>query len=334
MGTAAAAPLVWWDRFAAAVNMSWVNLSWPRRGERRSGAHTEPIGPETVFILFGGAARGAAQAGALTVLLEHGIAPDLIVGISAGAWNGSYLALEPTLERCIELEGLWRATTSQEMLGAHWRAALNLIGRRPSIFGSQGVRRMADRYLAGHTFEELRVPLQIVAADLLSGEAVIFEKGPLDYAVLASSAIPGLFPPLVEKTDSGDRMLVDGGWAEWRGCLNALCTGATRLVLVGCGSVRTSASKRATFRHIYERSQDISTRQNFERTLFALRGTDREILAIFPDLPAGSSLDFDRAPALIRAGRAAAEDAVAAWERAHGTMVQTRPSAAFATSSA
>lgn len=326
MGTLTAAPLPWWDRVTSMVSFPYL-----LHRKRRAGSHDDLVhGPETVFILFGGAARGAAQAGALTVLLEHGIAPDLIVGISAGAWNGSYLALDPTLERCIELEGLWRATTSQEMLGAHWRAAINLIGRRPSIFGSQGVRRMADRYLAGHTFEELRVPLQVVAADLLTGEAVIFERGPLDHAVLASSAIPGLFPPLLD----GDRVLVDGGWAEWWGCLNALRTGARRLVLVGCGSVRASTSKRQTFRHIYERSQDISTRQNFERTLFALRGTDRDVLSVFPDLPAGSLLDFDRAPALIRAGRAAAEEAVAAWERAHGTAPQLSPSVALATSAA
>ena len=324
MGAVATAPLPWWERVTSVVT-----LRLPR-AQRRGGAPEEPVGPQTVFILFGGAARGAAQAGALTVLLEHGITPDLIVGISAGAWNGSYLALDPTVEHCLELEAHWRATTSQEVLGAQWRrarAALNVFGRRPSIFGSQGVRRMADRYLAGHTFEELRVPLQIVAADLLSGEAVFFESGPLDRAVLASSAIPGLFPPMVE----GERVLVDGGWAEWRGCLSALRSGARRIVLVGCGTVRSAASKRQTFRHIYERSQDISTRQNFERTLFALRGTDREVLAIFPDLPAGSLLDFDRAPALIRAGREAAEEAVAQWERSYGTIV--RPSAALALAS-
>jgi NTE family protein len=320
MGAASSAPLPWWERVATLKH-----LRLPRV-QRHSGAPEEPTGPQTAFILFGGAARGAAQAGALTVLLEHGITPDLIVGISAGAWNGSYVALEPTVERCLELEAHWRATTSQEVLGAQWRAAraaFNVFGQRSSIFGSRGVRRMADRYLAGHSFEELRVPLQVVAADLHSGEAVFFESGPLDLAVLASSAIPGLFPPTVH----GERVLVDGGWAEWWGCLSALRSGAKRIVLVGCGSVRAAASKRQTFRRIYERSQDISTRQNFERTLFALRGTDREVLAIFPDLPSGSLLDFDRAPELIRAGRTAANQAVEQWERSYGKIV--RPSAAI-----
>src|SRR5579863_8925636 len=148
MGAAATTLLPWWERVVSLVSV------WLPRVESRGGIPNVHDGPETVFILFGGAARGAAQAGVLTVLLEHGITPDLIIGISAGAWNGSYLALDPTVERCLELEALWRATTSQEVLGAQWRAAqglqaaLNVFGQRPSIFGSQGVRRMADRYLA------------------------------------------------------------------------------------------------------------------------------------------------------------------------------------------
>src|SRR5579871_6544386 len=102
MEAAATAPLLWWERVASLVNFRLI------RAQRRSNAREAPTEPETVFILFGGAARGAAQAGALTVLLEHGITPDRIVGISAGAWNGSYLALDPTVERCYELEALWR----------------------------------------------------------------------------------------------------------------------------------------------------------------------------------------------------------------------------------
>jgi len=314
----------WWERVASR----WMWSRPPRRLPREDDG--VPADPRTVFILFGGAARGAAQAGALTVLLERGIVPDLIFGISAGAWNGAYLALDPTPERAVELEGLWRATTSQEMLGPHWRMPLNLIGSRRSLYRSQGVRRMADRYLAGHTFEQLKVPLTVVAADLVSGDAVFFTSGPLDHAVLASSAIPAIFPPVVD----GDRVLVDGGWAEWSGCLAAVQSGAERIVLVGCGSVRAAASKWQTFRHIFERSFDVSSRQNFERTLFALRGTDREVLAIFPELPGGTMLDFNRAPALIRAGHAAAESALGEWERAHVVLPQRVPQPALEKSSA
>jgi NTE family protein len=269
--------------------------------------------PRTAFVLLGGAARGAAQAGALAVLLEHGVVPDLIFGISAGAWNGAYIAADPSPARAAALQALWRAATSQGMLGPHWRMPFTLIGSRRSLYPSAGVQRIANRYLGEQTFEQLTVPLTIVAADLVSGDPVMFSTGPLVRAVLASSAIPGVFPPVVD----GERVLVDGGCAEWYGCVAALDSGAERIVLVGCGGVRAAVSKWETFRHIWERSFDVTSRQNFERTLFALRGTGREILAIFPALPAGAALDFDRAPELIRAGRAEAERAVAEWERTH-----------------
>jgi hypothetical protein len=129
-------------------------------------------------------------------------------------------------------------------------------------------------------------------------------------------------------------VLVVGGWAEWSGCLAALESGARRIVLVGCGSVRAAPSKWQTFRHIWERSFDVSARQNFERTVFALRGAGREVLAIFPELPSGSFLDFDRAPTLIRAGRVAAERALEECERAHIVLPQRAPKVALEKSSA
>lgn len=298
------------------INM-WERLStlWARNAARRvSESIGNPTpdggGPETVFLLLGGAARGAAQAGALTILLERGIIPDLIIGISAGAWNGAFLALDPTPARAFELEGLWVATTSQQMLGSHWRAGMNAVGRRASLYGSDGVSRVAARHIAGRSFEDLRVPLRIVASDLVSGEAAFFESGPLERAVLASSAIPGIFPPLVD----GDRVLVDGGLVEWAACRAALDSGARRIVLVGCGSVTTPASKQQTFRHIWDRGREVRMRHDFERTVAALRGSGRDILAIYPAIASGWSLDFDHAPALIAAGRRAATDALAAKE--------------------
>jgi len=300
------------------INM-WERLSglWARGGRDgppRADARDEEGrgGPGTAFLLFGGAARGAAQAGALTVLLERGVVPDLIIGISAGAWNGAFLALDPSPGRGFELEGLWVGTTSQQMLGPHWRAGVNLVGRRASLYGSEGVRRVAARHLAGRSFADVRVPLRVVATDLVSGEAVFMEVGPLERAVLASSAIPGIFPPLVE----GERVLADGGLVEWAACRAALESGARRIVVVGCGSVVAPISKRQTFRHVHDRGSEVRRRDDFERTVAALRGAGRDILPVFPRLEAGWALDFDRAPALIQAGRRAAAEALD--ERAAG----------------
>jgi NTE family protein len=268
--------------------------------------------PRTAFILLGGGARGAAQAGALTVLLDNGITPDLIVGISAGSWNGAYLALDPTPERGFQLEGNWVSTTSNEIMGPNrWSLALNAVASRASLYGSAGMQRVAERYLAATTFEELRVPLRLIAANLVSGEPKIFSSGPLLPAVLASSAVPGIFPPIIREQE----VLVDGTLAEWTGCTMALEMGATRIFLVSCGGVFQSAPLLQTFRHILERSMELHNRASFARTVFALRGAGAEVIPIFPEMTTGHMLDFDHAPELVAAGRLAARQALRDWEQ-------------------
>lgn len=275
----------------------------PAEGERE---------PRTAFVLLGGGARGAAQAGALTVLLDAGIRPDFIVGVSAGSWNGSYIALDPTPERAVRLEGLWIATTSNDIMGPNrWVSALNAVANRTSLYGSAGMRRTAERQMSGISFEELTIPLAIVAADLVSGQPVFFTEGPVLPAVLASSAVPGIFPPVVEDGS----VLVDGGLVEWAGCMRALEQGAERIFLVACGGVTAVTTPRLdSFRQILERSFEVSNRSSFARTIFALRGAGVEVIPVFPELTVGTALDFDHAPALVHAGRAAARRALLEWK--------------------
>ena len=285
--------------------------------------------PRTAFVLLGGGARGAAQAGALTVLLDAGIRPDFIIGISAGSWNGSYIGLDPTPERAVRLEGLWIATTSNDIIGPNrWVSALNAVANRTSLYGSAGMRRTADRQLSTVRFEELKVPLAIVAADLISGEPIFFTEGPVLRAVLASSAVPGIFPPVVE---SGS-VLVDGGLVEWAGCMRALEQGAERIFLVACGGVTAASPRLDSFRQILERSFEVSNRSSFARTTFALRGAGIEVIPVFPELTVGTALDFDHAPALVHAGRAAARRALLEW-KSGGSLVAAPAAPARVTAS-
>ena len=60
------------------------------------------------FVLSGGANYGAQQAGALEVLFEHGIQPDMVMGVSAGALNAAWVAVNPKLEGVQELSRIWR----------------------------------------------------------------------------------------------------------------------------------------------------------------------------------------------------------------------------------
>lgn len=298
--------LTWRDRVSGWLSRRRANddLLATERAVRPSQPH------RTAFVLLGGGARGAAQAGALTVLLEHGIVPNYIVSISAGSWNGAFLAQEPTPQRARELEDLWLHTSTLDIVGPRrWRAAINALAQRSSLYGNAGMRRVAERYLGELTFEELRVPLRVVATDLRSGSAHFFSEGAVLPAVVASSAMPGVFPPVV----TPESVLIDGGIAEWAACLDALQWGATRICFVACGAVIGRESRTRTVRRVLERSLEISLRNNFDAMAFALRASGVDVLAIFPELPRGTMLDFDLAPAFIEAGRTAALQALAAW---------------------
>src|SRR5213595_3353410 len=114
------------------------------------------------WVLGGGGARGAAQVGVLQALFEANIeAPVAIVGTSVGALNGASIAAYPSLAGTMMLREVWMS-----------RQALT------------GVT----------TFEHLRVPLAVVATDLNAGKPAVFRSGALTPALLASTAIPGVFP--------------------------------------------------------------------------------------------------------------------------------------------
>jgi NTE family protein len=295
---------------------------------------------KTVFVLLGGGSRGAAQAGSLAAVMEHGIRPDVIIGVSAGAWNGAYLAVNPTPERARTLCDLWAGTKTTDLLGGGWwQAAVSAVSGRPALYSSDGPVRVAHRYLPVHTFEELQVPLHIVAANLTTGQPTLFSSGRLLPAVLASSAVPGIFPPVVKD----GQVYVDGGLEEWEASATALKLGAQCVYLFGCGSIaelsprliptdsealaeehpsqagrdwRSLFPRRqqdasmlgANLLDILERSWDVITRYQFRRSAEGLRTSGVKVISIDPQLPPLSRpLDFNRGAAMIAAGRAAAE---------------------------
>lgn len=284
------------------------------------GGDTQSARPaRTAFVLLGGGSRGAAQAGALTALLEAGVTPDIIVAISAGAWNGAHLAVDPTPQRAHELEQAWLDTTSHDIVGAWpWHSALHVVRHRLSLYDNAGMRRVASHYVAGLDFADLRVPLRIVATDLIAGRPHIFAEGPLLSAVIASSSVPGIFPPVASEHE----LLVDGGMNEWAGCMAALDLGATRICLLACGSQMPATGKLRSFMQVIERSMDVSLCDSFDRTIFALRASGVDVLPVFPTTPECSFLDFNHAADLIACGHAAGLRALAlGWNPPRGAWL-------------
>src|SRR5712671_4684952 len=183
--------------------------------------------PRTAFVLAGGAALGAMQAGMIHALYERGITPDLLIGTSAGALNAAFLASRPaTVATAHELAALWRGLRRSDILPLRPATLLSgLAGRRDHLIPDAALRRLAARHLQFQRLEQAVIPLHLVAFDLLAGTEVRLSDGPLADAVLAAAAIPGVLPPVRWR----GRLLADGGIAGNTPVSHAVALGARGL---------------------------------------------------------------------------------------------------------
>ena len=162
----------------------------------------------TAFVLAGGATRGASQVGMLQALTEHGIRPDLIVGTSIGALNGACYAESPTLEALDRLAQLWEAPPRARIFSLSARSvAQNVRQRKGYVLDNGGLRDWIRLNTSVERLEDLTIPLHAVATDAVTRRPVVLSSGDAVQALLASSAIPGVFPPI---TIDGTT-LIDGG---------------------------------------------------------------------------------------------------------------------------
>src|SRR3989440_4578434 len=165
------------------------------------------------WVLGGGGARGAAQVGVLQAIFEANVeGPAAVVGTSVGALNGASIAAYPSLAGTMMLREVWMSRPALSVFQAHPLGLLVSGIRRDqmSAFPQRNVRRLIDRAqaLTGvTTFEQLRIPLAIVATDLNAGKPAVFRSGDLTPALLASTAIPGVFPMV----RINEREHLDGG---------------------------------------------------------------------------------------------------------------------------
>jgi hypothetical protein len=136
--------------------------------------------PRTAFVLAGGAALGAMQAGMVRALYERGIAPDLLIGTSAGALNAAFLASRPaTVATAEELAAVWRGLRRSDIFPLRPGTLISgLAGRHDHLITGRALRRLAARHLQLQRLEQAPVPLHLVAFDLLIGTEVRLSDGP------------------------------------------------------------------------------------------------------------------------------------------------------------
>lgn len=260
----------------------------------------------TAFVLSGGGSLGAVQVGMLAALEERGVRPDLLIGSSAGALNAAFVAAHGFDAVTVrDLATLWRKIRRHDVFPFEpLRQALAFAGLRPSLCSSAPLARLVDANLPLSRIEEALIPLHVVATDVMSGEDVLLSTGDAASAVLASAAIPAVFPSVERE----GRVLMDGGVANNAALSHAIALGADRVVVLptgfACALEKPPTTALATAMHSL--TVLVEQRLIVETALLAERA---EIMVLPPLCPLSvSSIDFGKADELISRAHAATGD--------------------------
>ncbi|HEX6453042.1 MAG TPA: patatin-like phospholipase family protein [Trebonia sp.] len=268
--------------------------------------------PRTAFVLAGGAALGAMQAGMIHALYERGIAPDLLIGTSAGALNAAFLASRPaTAATAEELAAIWRGLRRRDTLPLRPAALLGgLAGRRDHLIPDRALRRLAARHLQFGRIEQAAVPLHLIAFDLLTGTEVRLSDGPLADAVLGAAAIPGVLPPVRWR----GRLLADGGIADNTPVSHAVALGTRRIYVLPTQNPGERGLPRAPGGALAAAVHAITVLANARLQADLARYAAAAELIVLPAANPGhiAPTDFGRADQLITRALAAARRALAA----------------------
>jgi NTE family protein len=183
------------------LNLNQIAQLWGQRRARvGDGAEAAPQAhqpPRRIGLaLGGGGGKGSAHLGVLQVIEMLELPIDLLVGTSAGGVVSILYAAGFSLDQI-----------SQVFRDTALRRIATIDPTRTALIGSRRLEELLRRLLGERTFADLRIPCAVVATDLVSGEQVVLDEGPLVTAILATTALPSIFPPVVR----GDQLLADGG---------------------------------------------------------------------------------------------------------------------------
>lgn len=184
-------------------------------------------------MLSGGASLGAIQVGMLRALFERRITPDLIIGTSIGAINGAYIASRPATPETVDaLADVWQGLHRFRVFPPDpIRGLLGLLGLSDHFVSNVGMRRLLRRHQNLERLEEAEIPLHVIATDARTGMERRFSRGGARSAVLASAAVPGVFPSV----EIDGYRLVDGGVASNTPTSDAIELGAETVYVLPTG---------------------------------------------------------------------------------------------------
>lgn len=166
-----------------------------------------PASPR-VLLLSGGGAFGASQVGMLRPFIESGFKPDIVVGVSAGALNGCFIASNWSIGGVDELSEIWLSVGKKDIFPSGKTAQiLHIVAGHNRLHQHDGLRGLIQRVSPVSDLGLSPIPVMVGATDLVSGEVAWFSSGSPADVLLASCSLPGLFPPV----PIDGRLYIDGG---------------------------------------------------------------------------------------------------------------------------
>jgi NTE family protein len=227
-----------------------------------SSPTTAERGVEVAFVLGGGGVLGASEVGMLQALHAHGVRADLVVGTSVGAINGALHAAAP--DDTEQIARLWRSMSGSAVFGGSPGERLRHLARLPTaLHGNQALRSLLEARLDGLGFADLQVPFECCAASIERAAEHWFTDGPLVEAILASCAVPGLFPPV----RVADEHYLDGGLVNSIPIARAIERGARTVYVLQVGRVERPLTAPTRPWDVATVAFEIARRHRFARDL-------------------------------------------------------------------
>ena len=240
----------------------------------------------TVFVLGGGGRWGAVEVGMLQALNEADVHPDLVLGTSIGAFNGSVIADQPGEAGVKNLVDLWQTMSEAGVFrGGLIDRIVNVATLQPAIHKTEELQLVLEHvHGPAKRIEELEIPFQCVAASIEKSGEHWFTEGPLLPAILASAAVPGLFPPVEIEGEH----FYDGGLVNSVPLDRAIQLGAEVIYVLQVGRIEAPLRPPERLHESALIAFEIARRHMFARALKAMPD-DIELHL----LPSGNPVAFD-----------------------------------------
>jgi NTE family protein len=203
----------------------------------------------------------------LRALFRAGYRPDFVVGTSIGAVNGALVAAEPVESSTDKLVRLWTSPEAAAVYGDSIGRQMRRFAARTHLHSPLPLRRLLESELGENSvFADLKIPFRCCAASIERAAEHWFDSGPLVDAVLASSAVPGLLPPM----EMGGEHFVDGGIVNSVPIGEAVRIGAKLIFVLQVGRIERPLTVPRRPWEVAQVAFEIARRHRFARELAAL----------------------------------------------------------------